>query len=217
MFKDRKDAGQKLAQKLEKYAVQKPLILSLPRGGVVLGYYIAEKLKAPLDTIVARKLSIPDDPEFGIGAIAPNDVVVLNEEALRLYGISEEILQEEIVVENRVMERRIEKYKSGQYAKGKAHGTIIVVDDGVATGATAQAALMSVRKIYDPKTLVFATPVSAKSSLNAIEKLADEVVCLLAPERLDAIGIWYENFEEVIDEDVVSCLEKAKNNLHPKR
>lgn len=213
IFKDRREAGQKLAEKLLEYRDDNPIILALPRGGVPVGYEVAERLNASLDTIVARKLGAPGNPEFGLGAIAPNEVLVLNTETLRSLGLQRRDLDETIKQEKLEMGRRIAKYRSGKWSRNASRETIIVVDDGLATGVTARAALESVKLSYEPKKLIFAAPVCAQSSLKSLETSADKVVCVNEPEDLMAIGEWYENFPQTSDEEVLSYLNKNKNML----
>lgn len=209
IFKDRTDAGQKLAEKLFEYKKNRPLVLALPRGGVPVGYEVAKALGAPLDTIVARKIGAPSNPEFGVGAIAPGDVLVLNAETLHSFGLKQEDLDRIIKQEKQELERRVIRYKSGEWSKNIPINTIIVVDDGLATGVTTRAALESVKAAYEPKKLIFASPVCARQSLGSLKPYADKIVCVLEPENLMAIGEWYEDFPQTSDEEVLHYLNKA--------
>jgi putative phosphoribosyl transferase len=208
-FKDRTDAGQKLAEKLIGYKADKPLILALPRGGVPVGFEIAKALSAPLDTIIARKIGSPSNPEFGIGAIAPDDVSVFNSDIVKSLRIEKRSIDRVIELEKQEMDRRIKRYKSGKWSKGASKDIIIVVDDGLATGLSACAALESVRKVYRPKKLIFASPICASDSLESLEPYADEIICVSESENLVAIGEWYENFPQASDEEVLYYLNKA--------
>ena len=207
MFADRSQAGRKLAEALVEYKNKKALVLALPRGGVPVGYEIAKVLHCSLDTIVARKVGAPGNPEYAVGAIAPGGIRVLDES---MHGI-------EKVIENetREMERRIERYGSGSYALGVHPEVVILVDDGVATGKTASAALAYARAAYPKAKLVFAAPVGAQDSLARIKREADEVVLLEIPPEFMAVGEWYVSFPQLRDEEVVEYLEKAREFAPP--
>ena len=209
-FKDRADAGQKLAEKLLEYRENNPMILALPRGGVPVGFEVAKALNAPLDIIVVRKIGAPSNPEFGVGAIAPG-VLILDTETLNSLGLKPEDMTHTIEEERKEMERRITKYRSGEWHRGAAKETIVVVDDGLATGVTARAALESARKTYNPKKIIFAAPVAARQSLESLKPYADQIVCVSKPENLMAIGEWYEDFPQTKDEEVLDYLEKIYN------
>ena len=208
-FKDRTDAGRQLAEKLLEYKKDNPIVFALPRGGVPVGYEVAKALGASLDTIVARKIGAPSNPEFGVGAIAPGDVLVLDVKTMRSLGLEQEDLQDIVRKETEELERRIIRYRSGEWKKDVLFDTIIVVDDGLATGVTARAALQSARIIYKPKKLIFASPVCARDSLESLKSLADGIVCVSEPENLMAIGEWYQNFPQTSDEEVLYYLNKA--------
>ena len=201
MFKDRSDAGKKLAEALVAYKDKKVLVLALPRGGVPVGYEIARALRCPLDTIVARKVGAPDNPEYAVGAIAPGGVLVIDEPV----GGIESVIAEE----TKEMERRMEKYKSGSYAGNVKPETIIIVDDGVATGKTALAAIRSALAANPKAKVIFAAPVGAPDAVARITQEADKVICLETPEEFMAVGEWYGSFPQLSDEAVIWYLEKA--------
>ena len=201
MFADRKDAGRRLAEALWEYKSKNALILALPRGGVPVGFEVAQVLKCPLNTIVARKIGAPGHSEYALGAIAPG-VEILDAPRAEL----EEVIREEEVE----MRRRMEAYKSGAYSEGAKPETVILVDDGIATGRTARAALAAVRKKYSSAKIIFAAPVGAPDSVAELRKYADEVICLETPSDFDAVGEWYEHFDQTTDNEVIDCLEKAK-------
>lgn len=209
-FKDRADAGKQLAEKLIGYKPNKPLVLALPRGGVPVGFEVASALDAPMDTLVARKVGAPSNPEFGVGAIAPGGIQVLDVGTLNFLGFKPEDFEDIIKQEKQELERRVAKYKSGEWSKGALTDTIIVVDDGLATGVTARAALESARAVYKPKELIFASPVCAKQSLESLRPYADKIVCVSEPDSLTAIGEWYEDFSQTLDEEVLYYLNKIK-------
>ncbi|MBI2086675.1 MAG: phosphoribosyltransferase [Candidatus Zambryskibacteria bacterium] len=205
-FKNRKEAGKLLAQKLLGYKEEKPLILALPRGGVPVAYEVVQALEAPLDTLVARKIGSPSNPEFGVGAVAPNDVLILGKD------INREELGPVIKQEKDEMKRRILRYRSGEFAKNIPAKTVIIVDDGLATGVTARAAIESALLQYKPLKLIFAAPVCAKDTAEALRNLVD-VVCLNEADNFVAVGEWYEDFPQTTDREVVELLEKAKAEL----
>jgi len=209
IFKNRTEAGKKLAEKLLPYKKENPLVLAMPRGGVPVGYEIAVKLNAPLDTVVARKIGAPFHPEFGVGAIAPGDVIILDETSIKAHGIEREEIEAVIVKEKEEMGRRIVKYRSGEYSQGKKSDTVIIVDDGLATGVSARAAIESVKRVYKPKKIIFTAPICARDSGESLRSLVDEVICLEAVDNLMAIGYWYEEFEQTTDEEVISCLQNV--------
>ena len=202
MFADRKEAGGRLAKALLKYKGTRVVVLTLPRGGVPVGYEIARALECPLDTVVARKIGAPGNPEFAVGAIAPGGIEILD--------IPREEVAKVIREEEAEMERRIKKYKSGTYVHSLIPDTVIVCDDGIATGKTAMAALASSRAAYPHAKLIFAAPVGAPDSIELLRRYADEVVCLETPPSFGAVGEWYEDFPQVEDKEVVRLLETAK-------
>jgi len=212
-FKNRTEAGQRLAEKLLQYKQDNPVVFALPRGGVPVGYEVAEKLNAPLDILVARKIGLPENPEFAVGAIAPNDVIVINQDSLNSFGFDRKVPKKVIEKEKEEMKRRINQYKSGEWSKGTSTDTLIIVDDGLATGLTARAALESARISYKPKKLIFASPVCALDSLKALGPYADEIISVIAPKNLMAIGEWYDDFPQTSDEEVLYYLNKRNNRI----
>lgn len=211
IFKDRQEAGEKLAEKLIKYADEKPVIIALPRGGVVLGYEVAKKLNAPLDIIVARKIGAPFNPELGIGAIAPNGIRILNVEAIQHFGISEIEIEKIIKKETEEMERRIKLYRKDRPALDLHKKTVIVIDDGLATGVSTRAALLAI-KTMSPKKTILAVPVSPPHTADKFRKKVDEFICLGEPQDFYAVGAYYDNFEQTSDEEVINLIQKAKEN-----
>ena len=208
IFKNRTEAGRRLALKLLSYKPKHPLILALPRGGVPVDYEIARALKAPLDTIVVRKIGAPFNPEFAVGAIAPNGVVIIDSETVQSLGISKKDINYIIEKEKLEMERRILLYHSGEYSRDVLAETIIIVDDGLATGLTARVAIQSVILTHKPKEIVFAVPIGSKDIVRALRDTVS-VVCLEEVDNLMAIGYWYKEFNQVTDEEVIEYLEKA--------
>ena len=200
-FRDREDAGRQLAVKLQQYRNQNPLILGLPRGGVAVARYIALALDAPLDVIVSRKLGAPWQPELGIGAVAPDDVLVLDEFASRFYPLPDEQIQQIARRERAEVERRLADYRGGKQEPDIGGRTVILVDDGLATGVTARAAIEWARR-QNPRKIVFAAPVCAPSSADMLRETVEAVVCALEPQDFAAVGYWYDDFRQLEDEDV---------------
>ena len=190
------------------YRDKKPIVLALPRGGVEVGYEIARALGAPLDVVVARKLGAPGQPELAMGAIGPSGTYVLNEDIVGWLDISEDELEQIASRESREMGRRVRLFRSDRpepMLKGK---TVILVDDGIATGMTVRAAIEYIRQ-QEPGHLVLAVPVCAGSA-EALRSEVDDLVSLKTPLELLAIGYWYEDFEQVSDEEVVELLERSR-------
>lgn len=209
MFSDRQDAGRQLAQKLASYQKEKPLVLALPRGGIVIGFEVAKKLQATLDVIVVRKIGAPAQPELGVGAAAEGGVRVFDERTIETIGIKKGELKEVVAREEKELRRRANLYRKGKSLPDLKNKTVILVDDGVATGVTARAAIEAVRRMQ-PKKLVFATPVVAHETSRELEGKVDEFVCLQTPFEFAAVGVWYQNFAQVSDEEVVEILKKAR-------
>jgi putative phosphoribosyl transferase len=209
-FRDREDAGQRLAEKLAGYRDEDPVVLALPRGGVPVGYEISRSLGAPLDVFVARKLGAPGQPEFGIGAVAKGGVRVLNEDAVEALGITEEYIERAAEEQTAEIERRLRLLRGEGRPEPEVRGrTAILVDDGLATGVTARAAVEALR-LRGLRRLVLAVPVCAEGAAELLGPEVDELVCLETPADLGAIGFWYGDFEQVSDEEVAELLETAR-------
>jgi putative phosphoribosyl transferase len=208
-FENRADAGRRLAVRLGRYRDERPVIFALPRGGVPVAYEVAHALDAPLDVVVARKLGAPDQPEFGIGAVAPGGVRVLNEGAVGRFGIPEDYLVRVTRLETAEVERRLRRFR-GDLPEAEVSGrTAVLVDDGLATGVTARAALEALRR-RGPGRLILAAPVCAAQTAERLRAEVDDLVCLECPSDLGAIGFWYRDFEQTSDEEVVGLLERAR-------
>lgn len=208
--KDRKDAGRRLAREVERNVSGRILVLGLPRGGVPVAYEVAKRLNAHLDTIVARKLGSLDHPEFGFGAIAMGNVRVIDEDITSRLQLDEGEIREVQAREELELVRMSRRYKSGSYAKSKRFDTIVLVDDGIATGVTAKAAVIAVKRIYTPEQLFVATPVAAMATVNALEEMTDGVICLVAPSMFTSVAQWYDDFSQTNDEEVVKILEQRR-------
>lgn len=216
-FEDRADAGHQLAEHLSFYKDERPVVFALPRGGVPVGAEISRLLDAPLDVIVARKLGAPGQPEFGIGAVAPGGVRVLNERAVQALSIPEDYLEWVTGRESAEVERRLKLFRRGGHTYPDLRTrTAILVDDGLATGVTARAALLTLRRL-NPRRLVLAIPVCASQTIELLRSQTDDLICLLIPDELEAVGLWYRNFEQVSDEEVVRLLENVRGEEAPHR
>jgi putative phosphoribosyl transferase len=210
-FTDRTDAGRKLAEELVKFAGEKNLlILALPRGGVPVAFEVAKALGAPLDVFVVRKLGVPGQEELAMGAIASGGVRVLNEEIIRSLDIFEDQIARVAANEQRELERREFVYRSGRSVSDLAGKTIILIDDGLATGATMRAAVHAI-KAQNPRKLVVAVPTSAPDTCAMIRKMVDETICLITPTPFGGVGAWYRDFSQTSDREVQQLLKEAEN------
>lgn len=212
-FRDREDAGRRLAERLSGYRNEDPVVLALPRGGVPVGYEISRSLGAPLDIFVARKLGAPGHQEFGIGAVAQGGVRVLNEHAVEVLEIPEEYIERAAKDETAEIERRLKLLRGDRPGPKVGGRTAILVDDGLATGVTARAAVEALRR-RSPDRLVLAVPVCAAQTAETLRSEVDELICLEAPADLMAIGFWYQDFYQVPDEEVVELLERARREQY---
>jgi putative phosphoribosyl transferase len=209
IFRDRSDAGRQLASLLFPYAGAGTLVLGLPRGGVVVAAEVAEALAAPLDIWVVRKIGAPAQPELGLGAIAEGAGVFLDTDLARRVGVDESGLAALIAREQIELDRRVRVYRRGRPLPRIEGRTVILVDDGLATGGTARAAISSLRA-RRPERLVFAVPVAATESLAPLEGVVDEIVVVQSIEDLQSIGEWYADFDQTTDDEVLARLDRAR-------
>jgi putative phosphoribosyl transferase len=208
-FRDRSEAGRLLAQLLRAYADRDDVIvLALPRGGVPVAYEVAKALGAPLDVFVVRKLGVPGYEELAMGAIASGGTVVLDRDLIRRLGISEDDLRRAIATEVRELERRESAYRRGRGPLDLQDKTVILVDDGLATGSTMRAAALAVRE-QRPKQIVVAVPVAAEETCAEFRDDVDDIVCAVTPKPFHAVGLWYDDFSQTSDDEVRELLAQA--------
>ncbi len=209
-FKDRADAGKKLAQELAHYH-EKPntIVIGLPRGGVPVAFEIAQKLKLPMDIIVPRKIGSPMQPELALGAVTQEGALVLNKDLMQAHGLSLEDIQPIIEKEKEESQRRLSLYRAGRAPLDVKNKTILLIDDGIATGATMRAAIKSLQ-LARAGRIVVAVPTAPIDTKNEIDQEVDELICLTAPVFFGGVGQVYENFGQTEDEQVIELMEKSK-------
>lgn len=207
-FLNRTQAGKLLAEKLLNYADRSDVIvLGLPRGGVPVAFEVAKTLKTPMDIIVVRKLGMPDNEELAMGAIALGNVMVLDQETIKFFHISDYEIDEVIAKEQKELTRRNQLFRATKPFPNLNNRIVILVDDGIATGSTISAAI-KVLKSQKAAYIIVATPVTPLSVVKMLEKEVDEVICVMIPESFSAVGLWYEDFSQLTDKDVSYFLEQ---------
>lgn len=209
LFRNRRDAGRQLAEKLMHYRDQDHVVvLALPRGGVPVGYEVAEALGAPLDVFLVRKLGVPGQEELAMGAIASGGVRVLNEPVVQMLGLTESQIDRAERDERRELERRERDYRAGRPSLDVRDKIVILVDDGLATDSSMLAAVVALRRL-DPVRIVVAVPVGAREVCEEFAQEADEAVCAQKPDPFHAVGAWYEDFSQTTDDEVRELLARA--------
>lgn len=208
-FFDRAEAGRQLADRLQDEPLVDPMVLGLPRGGIPVAFEVATRLGAPLDVFVARKISVPSQPELGMGAIAGGGTVVLTRHLIDALGISEATLHELTARARDELERRVHQYRDDRQPPQLDGRDVVLVDDGLATGVTAEASLRTLLA-HRPRRLVLAVPVCSPEAAAQLGKLT-EVVCLVAPSDFMAVGVWYEVFDQTSHETVRDLLDRARS------
>ncbi len=214
LLRDRVDAGQRLAEMLDRFRDERPVVLALPRGGVPVAYEIARHLAAPLDVFVVRKIGAPGNPEYGLGAIAEDGTRWIDEPRMREAGYSLRELGPTITEEEREVRRRAAAYRHGRPLTEVRDRFVILVDDGVATGGTLRVAIRSV-KAHHPRRLVVALGVAPKDTLQVLGREVDEVVAVLVPKVFFAVGEWYVHFDQVSDGELERLLGQGRRLLAP--
>jgi len=210
-YHDRTDAGRSLARALASYADDPDVrVLALPRGGVPVAFEVARALQAPLDVVLVRKLGLPDHEEYAMGAIASGGLVVLDRSVTARFGVSDDQIARTIQRERKELERREHLYRGGRASPDITARTVILVDDGLATGASMHAAVAALRDQH-PKRIVVAVPIGASETCAAMRTDADDVVCAATPEPFLAIGLWYDDFSQTSDAEVRDLLERAEH------
>lgn len=214
-FGNRIEAGQLLAKKLAAYSNRPDVVvLALPRGGVPVAYEVAQALNAPLDVFLVRKLGIPGHEELAMGAIASGNVRVLNDEVVDYLGIPDDLIDRVAAREQRELERREKLYRGSSPAVPVTNRTVIVVDDGLATGSTMRAAVNALRKMR-PARIIVAAPVAARETCESFKEDVDSTcVCVITPQPFYGVGLWYEDFSQTSDEEVCYLLRQASERLH---
>jgi predicted phosphoribosyltransferase len=210
-FRDRREAGRFLASRLAHYAGRPDVVvLALPRGGVPVAYEVARALNAPLDVFLVRKLGVPGHEELAMGAVATGGVRVLNERVVRALGMPEDVIDAVARREQAELARRERVYRQGRPPPDVRGKTVILVDDGLATGATMQAAIRALRQIQ-PARVVVAVPTASRDTCEALAQQVDEVVCATTPEPFYGVGAWYEDFSQTTDDEVRDMLARAEH------
>jgi predicted phosphoribosyltransferase len=208
-FRHRTEAGQILATNLMDYANQSDvLVLALPRGGVAVAFEVAQALNAPMDVFIVRKLGVPGYEELAMGAIATGGVRVLNDEVVQSLRISDKIIDAVAAEEQEELERREQLYRDDRPPPDVRDRTVILVDDGIATGSTMRAAIAALRQ-QQPDRIIVAVPVAARETVEELREEVDEFVCVLMPEPFQAISLWYEDFSQTTDDEVRELLERS--------
>lgn len=211
-FQDRRAAGHALASHLEAYANRPDvLVLALPRGGVPVGAEVASALGAPLDVFVVRKLGVPGQEELAMGALASGGVQVLDQEIIRAAGVTRDDIEQALARESAELARRERQYRDDRPPPDVDGKTIILVDDGLATGSSMRAAVLALRA-RNPARIVVAVPVAAPDTCHAFETIADEIVCIETPDPFQSVGLWYEDFSQTSDDEVHALLVQPRRD-----
>lgn len=208
-YANRRDAGRRLAEDLAEHAGQpNTIVLALPRGGVPVGYEVAHQLGVPMDIFLVRKLGVPGHEELAMGAIASGGVRVINDQVVQMIGVREDVIDAVAERERTELQRREKAYRGDKPPAAVRGATVILVDDGLATGSTMRAAVEAIRR-SEPKRVIVAVPVAARETCDEIRQEVDEVVCSMTPEPFHAVGLWYDTFDQTTDDEVRDLLGRA--------
>ena len=211
MFIDREDAGKKLADELEQFKYEDSIVLSIPRGGIVTAYEAIKKHGLNWDLIIPRKIGAPNNKEVAIGAVTSDGTYFVDEKYVDILNISEDYIHKEVIEQTNEISRRLEKYKGSKEFPKVNNKTVIIVDDGIATGFTILAAIKSVKE-HGAKKVIVAVPVAPLDTVVLLKNSVDKVICLLIPNEFYAVGLHYKNFNQVTDKEVFNILEELRNN-----
>jgi putative phosphoribosyl transferase len=215
VFADRAEAGRHLAAALSDFTGRADvLVLALPRGGVPVGFEVARALDVPLDVFIVRKLGVPGHEELAMGAIASGGVQLVDDALVRQLGLNDSDVQRVAAAERRELERRTRQYRGDRPLPDIASRTVILVDDGLATGSSMRVAVAALRQEH-PSRIVVAVPIAPPETCDALRREADDVVCAVTPEPFYAVGVWYEDFRQTTDEEVHDLMERARRELAP--
>ncbi|MBW6409369.1 phosphoribosyltransferase [Clostridium weizhouense] len=209
MFIDRKDAGEQLSINLKKFKDENPIVLAIPRGGIITAYETIKKFKFEWDLIIPRKISLPYNKEVAIGAVSLDGTYLLDERYIDMLNISKEYIQNEMFQQIDEIKKKLNKYKGNENFPDVKNKTVIIIDDGIATGFTIQAAIKSIKK-HDAKKIILAIPIAPQNTISMLEKIVDEVICLFIPYDFYAVGSYYENFEQTTDEEIFNVINELK-------
>jgi putative phosphoribosyl transferase len=215
-FKDRIEAGALLARRLASRKLVDPIVLALARGGVPVGVEIARALRAPLDLVLVRKIGVPDQPELAAAAVVNggSPEIVFSDDVMSAAGVTHEFVRQQAQLEVEEISRRRRVYLSDRQQAPLHQKTVILVDDGIATGTSVRAAITAVKR-KSPARLILAIPVAPRETLEALARLVDEIVCLATPEPFYAVGLHYRDFHQVPDDEVIACLRAAQSSIEP--
>jgi putative phosphoribosyl transferase len=205
-LQNRRDAGQKLAPLLKKYRAEQPIVLGIPRGGVIVAAEVAKALQAPLDILIVRKIGAPHNEEVAIGAVMPDGMAVLDTDMIAKLSIPDQYINRAIEEQTEEIKRRRHMYKGDKVMPSLESHTVILVDDGIATGYTIEAAVEGLRN-QNPKAIILAAPVAPVEVVHRLRKITDEVVCLDTPEPFYAVGQFYQDFSQTSDKEVIEVLQ----------
>ena len=211
IFNDRSDAGIKLALKIEKYRNDPDsIVLAVPRGGVEVAYYFCRELNLPMELTIIKKIKAPFNPELAIGAIGENDIFFLNDGVIKSCGVSKEYIDNEIKNQKLEIGKKLKIYRQEKSLIDFKNKKVIIIDDGIATGATIKIAIEMARK-NNVEKIILAVPVAPQETIKEMKKICDEVICLLIPDFFDAVGSFYHNFNQVTDEEVINFINKSRS------